>query len=522
MLNSISIMKKEMILLVLFVSFLLVSPILIIAQEPVQSQTYSGFNRFTDNIKLAFSREDNRVRLALEIREKEVYSAINNIQNQGEDKAIKNLERARNRLQIVQEEVSLDTSEEIKTSVDEITNEINQEENLPDEFEEYLLEEEKTQLTAELTEKTFEYCKALAQEDYSVMLKQEECNPDTAPKGLEKELKELKQIQEQSFNALMLDIRSCVDDPGTCSCEDNLDIAQKAKCEKMVALAVKCEYKDDEVACNELISMKPVKGDNFAESFVPDWLMDLFRKNEDMIGYNIEKSDVPPECYNENERVKTQCAAFREMKEISSKCWDDEGNFLLDECGGPKEDTPTMQESIPQCFDENNNFLEEKCGEITIIWNEEGLINYIIETEIENIIEEFENKSTQHTIDINKTDLQVDGGQVQVQNKVWEIKEEMNQINNQIVDITYADGTGPGGESGTVIEGDEQGVVTGDSDGEEDLTPEVETDVASGGHEDDNVIDEGDEGTNIIEENEGPIPGDTDEGNEVITNQIDE
>ncbi|GAJ19696.1 unnamed protein product, partial [marine sediment metagenome] len=187
------------------------------------------------------------------------------------------------------------------------------------------------------------------------MLQEEECNPDTAIPGLEEELKELKKLQEELFVKLMLDIRSCIDDPGTCNCEDVSDTSEKAKCEKMIALAVQCEYKDDQEACSQMLSLRPP-----AESFVPDFLIDLFRKKSYMIDYDIEKSDVPPECYNEN--TKPECEQYRHLKEISAKCWDKEGNWDEEECGGPKEKEVTMQESIPQCYDENNNFLEEKCG----------------------------------------------------------------------------------------------------------------------------------------------------------------
>ena len=463
-------MKKGVICLFLL-GVLLISN-LALAQE----QVYSGFDRIIDNTKLTFSGADNKVRLALDIREKEVNSAINNIQNQEEDKAIKNLERAKEKLQIVQEKVSLDTSNEIKENVQELIDKINMEEGTSDEFEEYILEEEKTQLTAELTEKNYEYCKELAKQDYSLMLKQEKCNPETAPENLQKKLKELKQIQEESFIELMLDIRSCIDDLGTCNCEDNTDITQKAKCEKMVALAIKCEYKDDKNSCSELESMKPTPNDGFAESFVPDFLMNLFKKKEYMIEYNIKKSDVPPECYNENERVKTQCAAFRDMKELSSKCWDKEGNFLVDECGGPKEDTPTMQESIPQCYDEENNFLEEECGKITIIWKD-GLINYIIETEVENIIDEFENKSEQHTIDING---------IEGQTLINDIKEEMDGIEGQIAERTFAQGTYDTGEVKNDIKTHviEEGK---DVQGDDGLKREVKTDIAGNGGGDDGL-----------------------------------
>jgi len=476
-------MKKGVMIVLLF-GALLVLPL-------VQAQTYSGLNRFTDDVKLAFSGGDNKVRLALEIREKEVDSAINNIQNQGEDEAIKNLERARKKLQIVQEKVSLTTSEEIKTSVDEIIDKVNEEENLPDEFEDYLLEEEKTQLTAELTEKTFEYCTELAKEDFDLMLQEEVCNPDTAIPGLEKELKELKDIQIKLFVKLMLEIRSCIDDPGTCNCEVNVDVEQKARCEKMVALAIKCEYKEDETSCGELKAMEPKQGDNFAESFVPDFLRNLFREKSYMIEYDIQPSDgVPEECWDENDKL--ECEQYDYLKETKDD-WDEYGNYIGKR---PKNKEPTMQESIPQCFDEGGIFLEEKCGKITIVRSEGGLVNYIIENEINSILGGFENKSGQNTIDVNKTD-----GQMQVQSKAMQIKKDMNQINNQIANITYAPGTGPGGNSGIVIDGNGQNVVT-DDDRNNDV---------------DNVVVDGDGG--YAPGTSGGSPGNTvvgDGGNNVV------
>ena len=78
-------MKKEVIVLLLL-GILLISP-LILAQE--QAQTYSGFKRFVDDVKLTFSGGDGKVQLALDIREKEVNSAIVNAQNQDKDSACK-------------------------------------------------------------------------------------------------------------------------------------------------------------------------------------------------------------------------------------------------------------------------------------------------------------------------------------------------------------------------------------------------------------------------------------------------
>ncbi len=503
-------MKKGVVVLLLL-GILLVSP-LVLAQE--QAQTYSGFGRFIDNVKMFFSSGDNEVRLALEIREKEVNSAINNVQNQEEDKAIKNLERAKERLQIVQEKVSLDTSGEIKTSVDNIIDKVDEEENLPDEFEDYILEEEKTQLTAILTEKTYEYCKEFAKEDFASMLQEEECNPDTAIPGLEKELKELKDIQMKLFVQLMLEIRSCIDDPGTCNCEANVDVDQKAKCEKMVALALKCEYKNDEVACDELESMKPKQGDNFAESFVPGFLRNLFKEKSYMVEYGIEPSDcVPEECWDYND--KPECRQYDKFKETKED-WDEYGNFIgkRDKCGKEGQ-TPTMKESIPQCFD-GDVFLEEKCGKITMVENEEGLVNYIIEKDIDGILRGLENESEQNTIDVNG---------IEGQTLANEIKEEMNQIKNQIVERTFAPGTYDTGDStndvgNIVVEGGEGSV-------DDKLEPEVETDVDSeekGG--DNNVVVEGgmdEDSSNNVIDNDVVSGGDSeDTGNNNIDGGADD
>jgi hypothetical protein len=139
-------MKKECVVLFLL-GILFVSPF-VLAQEQVQ--TYSDFNRFVDNVKMFFTfSEDGKVALSLEIREKEVNSAIVNIKNKNDNEAEKNLENAWGNLQLIQEKVSLNTAEEVKENSYEIKNRIMQEGNLSEDFEVYILEEEKTGLTAE-------------------------------------------------------------------------------------------------------------------------------------------------------------------------------------------------------------------------------------------------------------------------------------------------------------------------------------------------------------------------------------
>ena len=467
-------MKKSLIFLV--ITLLILVPL-------VSAQTYSASERFIDNAKMFFSSGDNKVKLALEIREKEVNSAIENIQNGNENDSAKNLLKARQKLQIVQEKVSLNVADEVKESVDKIKGKINESEGLSKDFELYSLEEEKTKLKAELTLKIFEYCKTLAQEDFDLMLKEEECNPDTAIPGLEEELIELKDIQIKSFVKLMLEIRSCVDDPGTCNCEANVDINEKAKCEEMVALAMKCEYKQDETSCNELKAMEPKEGDNFAESFVPDFLLNLFREKSYMIEYDINHSDgVPEECWDENN--KSECEQYDYLKETKDD-WDEYGNYIGKR---PKNKEPTMQESIPQCFDKTNNFLEEKCGKITIIRNEEGLVNYIIEKEIDKIINEFENKSAQHTIDINGTEGQT---------KIREVAGQIGKVNNEIkgwVVVNSMVEDNRTSTSGGLTREVKTDVDSGKYGGDDGLTPEIKTYVEGDGTDNNEVIEGGNGG----------------------------
>ena len=459
---------KKSIIFVIAVIALLAAPF-------VQAETYSGMERFSDNAKLIFSGDDSKVGLALEIREKEITSAIENLNNENEDKALKNIANAEKKLEIVQEKVSLETTDEIKASSEKVMSQI--EEANTEVFDEYLLEEEKTMLNAVLTEKTYAYCKELAKGDFALMLKEEICNPETAMPGLEKELADLKDVQIKLFVKLMLEIRSCIDDPGTCNCEANTDAEQKAKCETMVALALKCEYKADESSCSELEAMEPKRGDSFAESFVPDFLMNLFReKEEEMIGYDIEPSDgVPEECWDEN--TKPECRQYDDLKETAAD-WDEYGNYIGKR---PKNKEPTMQQSIPRCFDENDGFLEEKCGKISVVRNEEGLVNYLIGNEIDKVIDNFEESAKQDTIDEGKIQNTIDEGELEIaegQNTVVEMKDGINEIKEQIALRTFAPGTSGVGEGirdiKTLV------VETGEGTGDGGLRPEIRTDVAGG------------------------------------------
>jgi len=138
-------MKKRLIVL-LALGILLISPF-ILAQE--ESQTYSGFNRFVDNVRMFFTFGEGKVTVALEIREKEVNSAIENIKTNNTEEANVNLENAFDKLTVIQEQVSPNLAEEVTTSVNQVIEKI-EESNLTQKLDRYVLEEKKTQLVAKL------------------------------------------------------------------------------------------------------------------------------------------------------------------------------------------------------------------------------------------------------------------------------------------------------------------------------------------------------------------------------------
>jgi len=138
---------KKICLTLFLVGILLAAPS-VFAQE--QTQTYSAFSRFADNVRMLFSFGDRKVMVALEIREKEFNSAMVNTENGDEAGAEKNLKRARQKLQFIQSKVSQNTAEDVKTDTEKTIDRVNEDKDLPDSFDTYVLEEEKTGLTADL------------------------------------------------------------------------------------------------------------------------------------------------------------------------------------------------------------------------------------------------------------------------------------------------------------------------------------------------------------------------------------
>jgi len=237
-------MEKRILLIV----FLAVAALLLISMPIASAQIYSGFSKFTDSIKLFFAKGDNKANLALDIREKEVNSAISNLETGNTKNAEKNLNSASEKLKIVQTLASPDISADVKENINEMKNKIN--ENDYELLNKYLSEEEKTKLSMDLSEKVFSYCDELAMQDYAAMQKDEKCKSYA---WMENKIKQrLTEEQENAKGEIETQIQTCMNNPQECNCDNIKLLSEKTKCEEFKSLAIKCEFQNDDSACKEI------------------------------------------------------------------------------------------------------------------------------------------------------------------------------------------------------------------------------------------------------------------------------
>jgi len=238
--------------------FLTAIALLLISVPIVSAQTYSGFEKFVDNIKLVFSSGDGKVKLALEIREKEINSAIENAKAGNNEDAVKNLESAKAKLKIVQDRISPNVADEVRSSVQNAENKINENKNVNSEttqyFNEYLTEEEKTKLSVNLSEKVLDYCKELALQNYDLMIKDEKCSSYSWMESIVTE--RVEKEKSQSTENIKKAVSACMNNPKQCNCDEISLASEKASCEKYKASAVRCEFQGDSSACKEIENIK--------------------------------------------------------------------------------------------------------------------------------------------------------------------------------------------------------------------------------------------------------------------------
>jgi hypothetical protein len=308
-------MKKEVLSVLLLVLVLFISSFV---------SAYSITGRVIDDIRMNFASGDAKAGIAMDIRDKEIEVAIENVKEGDLEKAIENLERAKEKLEIIQKEASFEMAEDIKVNTEEITNKIEENKNVNPEFavyfENHIIEEEKTQLFAELSQRLFNYCLELASQDYELMLQDEKCNPENAPEWLGNGIGDkMEEGQEESAGQMLEIFTTCVSDPRDCDCSEISIASEKIKCEKGKALAIRCEFQTDESACKELNNLNIEMPSN-----LPKFLQPIFKEKINDAINKKEKETFnefsPPECVEANARTREECESVMMEKHAPKEC----------------------------------------------------------------------------------------------------------------------------------------------------------------------------------------------------------
>ncbi|MBU1020365.1 MAG: hypothetical protein KJ847_04055, partial [Firmicutes bacterium] len=284
--------------------------------------------------------------LALEIREKEINSAMYNLESGDENKAKKEIESAINMLKIVQSKATPKITEEIRNNVEGTESKIRENENLNLEFfEKYLTEEQKTKLVIEHSEKILEYCEELAKQDYDLMLKDEKCQ-NNAPDWLEDEVNNrIDEVQKQDSEEIKKQIEITMNNPKEADCDGLSLTTERVRCEKFKALAVRCEFQDDESACEEIGMFRDVQNNE--------------RENYEQ---EILNKYVPAECTEAGIRDGEECKKFIiSLYKPDSECMEN-GQVLDGEACGKK---LVKEDKIPQnCIKNGQPVSAEECENV--------------------------------------------------------------------------------------------------------------------------------------------------------------
>ena len=350
---------------------------------------------------------------------------------------------------------------------------------------------EKNKIAAELAEKIGDFCDKLAQEDYSLMEAEPRCNPEQAPEWLKEFIEtDLQKREQEATKEVLSMITQCIEDPRQCDCDSIPVESHKQDCIENSALAVRCEYEQDESACNELES----KGDEFLED-IPEFMRDIVTERVDQLMEKKEKEMfkkfAPDECIEAGVTTREECEEIMIEKygPPPEECLEN-GNFIgEDECKAIMEEKYGPPPS--ECMDGDRFIGEEACeaalissGEIPQECVENG--EFIGRDECESKMEGKYGKAPEECME-NGEFIGEDECKSIMTEKFGEAPSECMQDGQFIgedeckaIMIEKGISIGPGGEGGIGGEGGfgEMGVPQGEFPSEcADLSPEECTEV---------------------------------------------
>ncbi|MBI2580964.1 hypothetical protein HYV85_04120 [Candidatus Woesearchaeota archaeon] len=315
------------------------------------------FDKIVDNVQLALAKGDDKTKKALEIKEERIAEAAVMVEKKKPDAAVSALELAKKATEQAQKDLSPDLEKETNENVRRAARLLSGlEEKLSDKewekakkaFDEQLSEEEKVRVALLVSKSRLAYCDSIAKEDYDLMKGDELCQIEKAPEWLRGKVEGEFMAREENARKQILDsVSTCIVDPKKCDCS-RIPVAKHSQdCEVKKALAIRCEYENDNGACAELSKETP---DEFLPEFLGEegkgTILELLRKKEQQMFDRFK----PPEC----EAAATFEDCFKIMKDLYGEPPECEG-LSDDECAElmksrpPPSEEELMNQFPPEC-----------------------------------------------------------------------------------------------------------------------------------------------------------------------------
>ncbi len=308
------------------------------------------FDKVVDEVQLRLASGEEKTKKALEIKEERLAEAAVMIGKNDSKGAVSALELAKKATQTAQDDIAPELEKETNEKVRKAAKLLSGlQEKLPDQgwegvekaIDGQLSEEEKVRVSLLVAKSRLSYCDTLAKQDFDLMKQDELCQIEKAPGWLKERVEgEFQTREESAKRQIVYAVSKCIIDPKKCDCSEIPVSKHSQDCEVKKALAIKCEYENDNNACAEL-------GSQSVEGLLPEFIgendkatvLEALRQKEQEMFDKIK----PPEC----EAVDDMSECFKIMKELYGTPIQCEG-LTDDECMEfIKRNPPTEKPNLP-------------------------------------------------------------------------------------------------------------------------------------------------------------------------------
>ncbi len=325
------------------------------------------FDKAIDEVQLRTSSGEEKAKKALEIKEERLAEASVMVDSSKADNAKDALLLAAEASKVAQAEIAPDleneTNEKVRKAATLLTSIRNR---LPGEgwedveaaLETQLDEEEKTRIALIVSKSRLSYCDSLAKQDFALMKSDPQCDIEKAPKWLRGKVEgEFREREDNARRQIINSVSVCIIDPKKCDCSQIPVAKHSQDCEVKKALAIRCEYENDNAACAELSEGKP--DEDISELLDEEGkrtILEAIRQKEQQMFERFR----PPEC----EASATFEDCFRIMKDLYGEPIQCEG-LSDEECMEfVKRNPPTEKPNLPPECSEAGVQKPVECAEL--------------------------------------------------------------------------------------------------------------------------------------------------------------